>query len=76
MNAGDLHVEGYYLYESLSWETISAQGQEVVCRATVDCSDTSDLGVTTAENCCVKTPNALAFSDGEICTPCIGECIE
>ena len=74
-----VNLKGYNNnYESLSWGTVSAQGQllEVICRATADCSDTFDLGVMSAEDCCVNTPDALGFSVGEICSPCIGECTE
>ena len=67
-----VYAEGYDLCIFI-WVTVSAQGQ-VVCRNTSDCSDASDLGLMTAEECCVNTPNALGFSDGEFCSPCVGEC--
>ena len=51
----------------------SAQGQQVFCRATSNCSDNSDLGQMTAEDCCLNTPSGLGFAAGEVCSPCIGK---
>ena len=48
-----------------------------MCRASSDCvgGPGDDLGVMTIEECCLETPNGLGFSEGEVCSPCIGECM-
>ena len=52
----------------------------MVCRSTVDCSDSphDELGFMSAKECCVDTPNSLAYSipGTETCTACIGECMK
>ena len=50
---------------------------EIVCRASADCNGAPGdvLGMKTIKECCLNTPNGLGFSDGELCSPCIGECI-
>ena len=49
----------------------------MACRMSADCSGApgDDLGMMTREHCCLNTANSLGFSDGEVCSPCIGECI-
>ena len=46
-----------------------------MCRASVDCNGApgDDLGVMTIGQCCLETPNGLGFSEGEVCSSCIGE---
>ena len=56
----------------------AVQSQEVVCRASTNCNGAPGdvLGVMTIEKCCMNdTINSLGFSEGNICSPCIGECI-
>ena len=56
--------------------TVKAQEELVVCRASTNCSGVpgDDLGVMTIEECCMNdTVNGLGFTEGEICSPCIGE---
>ena len=50
---------------------------QVVCRLSADCNGApgDDLGVMTIEQCCLETPNGLGFNEGEVCSPCIGECV-
>ena len=43
-----------------------------MCTSTADCSTGNETGEMTIEQCCLGTTNGLAFSTGEICTPCIG----
>ena len=57
---------------------VKAQEEPVVCRASINCSGApgDDLGVTlTIEECCLNVPNSLGFSEGEVCSSCVGECI-
>ena len=57
--------------------SVTAQEGIVVCRASADCSGAPDdeLGMMTIEECCLNTPNGLGFSEEEVCSPCIGECM-
>ena len=70
----DSDAESIISLDFLFGKKVSAEAQNVVCRATMDCAGITDLGVMSAEDCCVNTPNALSFSIGEICSNCIGEC--
>ena len=56
----------YYLFDIVS------VGAQTSCRSTVSCGEDDEIGIMTIEQCCLGTPNGLAFSTGEICTPCIG----
>ena len=55
--------------------TVHAQVNTVVCRASTDCNGApgDNLGIVTVEDCCLNIPNGLGYSEGEICSPCIGE---
>ena len=45
-----------------------------MCRASADCSG-ANLGMMTIEECCNNAVNGLGFTEGENCSPCIGECM-
>ena len=57
----------------LSLPTVSVRAQNVVCCSDVECA--GEIGVMSARECCVDTPNGLAYhiSAMEANIVCIGE---
>ena len=72
-----MHMNVIHYRDGTYYYVIVAVHAQVVCRASTDCNGApgDDLGVMTIKECCLNTPNSLAFSEGEFCTPCIGECM-